>query len=190
MGSADHSDNKPVYRAFRHCPQCGSSLGSNDVSPRRLVCAHCDQTVYFNQASAVAALIRNPDGHVLFLRRERSPAKGKLCFPGGFIDPGESAEDAIARETNEEVNLEITACRYLCSFPNNYAYRGIVYPVTDLFFVAEVASFNTLTPEKSEVAEVEFRSLTQETKEQLAFPSLRAAVDCFLRDPTFKTSLD
>lgn len=190
MGPEDHSENEPVHRVFRHCPRCGSPIRPAEITNRRLICSHCDQTVYFNQASAVAALIRNKEERFLFLRRERSPSKGKLCFPGGFIDPGESAEEAIARETKEEVNLEITACQYLCSFPNNYAYRGIIYPVTDLFFLAEVASFAPLTPEKSEVSEIEFRSLTPETLSQLAFPSLQAAIDCFLRGSSQAANLD
>lgn len=130
----------------------------------------------------MAAIIQDEPGRILFIRRKRNPSKGKLSLPGGFVDPGETVESALVRETKEEVNLDIVSSRYLCSSPNNYDYRGVTYTVTDFFFVARVESFRPLSPQHSEVDGIHFLPLTSETISQLAFPSLSYA----LQHPEFQ----
>jgi ADP-ribose pyrophosphatase YjhB (NUDIX family) len=140
-----------------------------------LECAACGFVYYFNPTVAAAAFVRRPDGRVLFIRRAREPAQGKLAIPGGFVDLGETAEEALGREIQEEVGLELVSVEYLCSQTNQYDYKGVTYPVVDLFFTAlardatraaaldGVASLWWLAPEAVEPAE-------------MAFPSMRAAL--------------
>src|SRR3972149_4987438 len=45
------------------------------------------------------------DGHVLLVRRDRAPAKGKWSVPGGLVNLGETTEGAAAREVGEEGGL-------------------------------------------------------------------------------------
>jgi mutator protein MutT len=56
---------------------------------------------------AVGAIILN-DGHVLLIQRGQAPAKGKWTLPGGVIEVGESPENALIREIQEECALDIT----------------------------------------------------------------------------------
>lgn len=42
------------------------------------------------------------------------------------------------------MDLDITRLEYLCSFPNTYPYKSVVYPVTDMAFVCEVKTFDTI----------------------------------------------
>jgi NAD+ diphosphatase len=125
---------------FAHCPRCGTRQPDDRQEgggPFR--CAACGFTLYFNAASAVAAIIvREHDGHALFIRRAKDPGKGKLGMPGGFVDPGESAEAALAREVREEVGLEVVGLRYLDSHPNEYEYADVTYTTLDLFYTASV----------------------------------------------------
>jgi len=52
-----------------------------------------------------AAIIR--DGHVLLVRRARTPAEGLFTLPGGRVEPGETLHEAVVREIREETGLGI-----------------------------------------------------------------------------------
>jgi ADP-ribose pyrophosphatase YjhB (NUDIX family) len=126
------------FRHFAACPRCGApGPGAASLNPFR--CAACDFVLYFNAASAVAAFIVRPDGAVLYTRRSKDPGKGLLGMPGGFVDYGETAEQAIRRETLEEVGLAIGRVEYLSSHPNEYTFAGVKYHTLDLFFIARGA---------------------------------------------------
>jgi ADP-ribose pyrophosphatase YjhB (NUDIX family) len=133
-----------------------------------------------NPIVAVGSIIEDPQGRVLLIRRARDPGKGKLGIPGGFVDPGETAEEGAAREAKEEVNLVLESPRYIASFPNRYAYRGVVYPVLDIFFAARVASFEPLRA----LEEVESCCLLRPDEidlDEIAFPSIRKALETHIR---------
>ena len=49
----------------------------------------------------------DPAGNVLLLRRAIEPGRGLWTFPGGFVDLGESVEEAALRETREELEMDI-----------------------------------------------------------------------------------
>ena len=68
---------------FNYCPMCGS----NQLKPRGanlLVCGQCDYYQHLNPVAAVAALLADATGRLLFIRRAHEPSKGKLGAPGGF----------------------------------------------------------------------------------------------------------
>ena len=60
-----------------------------------------------NPSLAVDAIcLRNDGVEVLLIRRGNPPWKGKLAFPGGFVDYGEDPEIAVLRELREETGVE------------------------------------------------------------------------------------
>lgn len=95
-------------------------------------------------SAAVAAIIRNEKNEILFTVRKHEPAIGMLDLPGGFVDLGETAEQAIQREVFEELNLNICEFKFWGTFINKYLYGGIEYQTLDLVFDCKVESFQSL----------------------------------------------
>lgn len=126
--------------SFRYCPRCGQD-GFADHGTRAKQCAHCGLSYYANVASAVALVVMNPKGELLFVRRAHEPAKGTLDLPGGFVDPMETVEQAAMRELREETGLVGQVCTYLMSLPNRYPFSGIDVYTSDLLFLVQVDSF-------------------------------------------------
>ncbi len=174
-GSRSHVNPECMepFRFYRFCPRCGAAC---DPVPdgARFECAACHFVLYFNPAIAVAAIVRNAQGRILFIRRGREPGKGKLAFPGGFVDIGETAERALLREFKEEVNLPLSRIQFLCSVPNRYFYREITYPTVDVFFTA-VADAPGEAAAPGEVECVTWLLPAEVQGDTLAFPSMAEA---------------
>ena len=90
--------------------QCGQRLTTavpEGDTRRRMVCLDCGFIHYLNPRP-VAGTIPVREGKILLGRRDIEPRRGFWVFPGGFMDVGESAEEAAKRETLEEMHLEVT----------------------------------------------------------------------------------
>ena len=95
----------PALDGARFCPRCGRPA---DVEyPRFMSCPHCGYGAYYNPKPVAAAIPATADGRIILLRRGFDPGKGLWTFPGGFVDLGESVEDAARRETMEELEIEV-----------------------------------------------------------------------------------
>lgn len=160
-------------RIYRYCPRCAAEAMQVRGS-QLVVCGSCGLHLYYNPCAAVGAFLLDREERVLFIRRAKEPAKGKLGLPGGFIDTGESAEAGLRREVREEVGLEIDAVEFLCSQPNSYPYGGIVYPTLDFYFIARVGDFREARA-LDEVQGLVVRRPGEVSEEELAFSSLKAA---------------
>ena len=157
---------------FRFCPRCGSD-GIGFEKGLYWLCPSCGFQYFHNTAAAAGVILRDK-GRILFIKRAAEPARGKLAVPGGFIGPGETAEEAAVRETREELGAEIRNLRFIASRPNLYLYRDIPYNTCDLFFTADlITSFGDFTIEKSEIEEVSFLKPEEINYDDIAFTSLK-----------------
>lgn len=163
---------------FVFCPRCAAPRLGGPVIPFR--CGACGFVFYFNPTAAATAIITRPDGRVLFITRAKEPARGKLAFPGGFMDIGERAEDGLRREVREEVGIEIGELDFLCSHQNQYLYATVSYPVLDFLFAAPVAAGQEAQA-LEEVSQLAWLKPEEVAPELLAFDSLRAGLQEFLR---------
>lgn len=56
---------------------------------------------------ASVAVVTLHEEHVLLVQRDKEPYRGKWSFPGGTIEPGETAREAARREALEETGIEV-----------------------------------------------------------------------------------
>ena len=115
-----------------HCSWCGAPFGAEQPWPR--TCASCGNTSYLNPLPVAVALVPVDQGGLLVVRRGIEPKLGQLALPGGFIDWGETWQQAIAREVFEETQLRVDPerVRDLCalSTPTNVLIFGVTEPLT------------------------------------------------------------
>jgi len=167
-----------LAQAYRFCPLCGAPRAS--YSPTRpFRCVSCGHTTFFGPSSAVGGIVTNPDGDVLLIRRAKDPGKGKLGMPGGFIDHGESAEQALAREIDEEVGIGVSVMNFVMTAPNHYFYQGIELPVMDVFFHVPLDFHPVVRAQPSEVTDYLWTQITEEILNQIAFASNRKALETY-----------
>jgi ADP-ribose pyrophosphatase YjhB (NUDIX family) len=76
------------------------------TEPKRLVCQVCS-FIFYQDPKVVAGTIFTIDGGIVLLKRGVEPALGKWVFPGGYVDRGESVQDAAIRETKEESQVDV-----------------------------------------------------------------------------------
>lgn len=89
---------------MKYCSNCSSKLLEKQAGIEWF-CSGCNKHLYANPVPTVDVILLDEENRILLGRRNRQPYLGKLNLPGGFIDPGESAEEAIARELYEELGL-------------------------------------------------------------------------------------
>lgn len=93
--------------APKFCPHCRTDLVIATIHNReRETCPACGHTVFHKPAPVVLAIIEHADRLVL-IRRKLDPLAGYWAPPGGYVELGESLEDAVVREAREESGLEV-----------------------------------------------------------------------------------
>ena len=71
------------------------------------MCPACGYRAYYNPKPVACAIPWDEDGRIWLLRRGFDPGGGLWTFPGGFVDLGESVQQAAHREVAEEMAIEI-----------------------------------------------------------------------------------
>jgi NAD+ diphosphatase len=106
------------YHGF--CPRCGQRTEVTDGGWKR-VCPACE-TEHFPRVNPVTIMLPVHQGRALLGRQAAWPA-GRMSALAGFLEPGESIDDACARELMEEAGLTATRVAYHSSqpwpFPSN-----------------------------------------------------------------------
>ncbi|OYP28860.1 NUDIX hydrolase [Rhodopirellula sp. MGV] len=169
-----------IEKTYKYCPRCGSEHSDPGKIPFR--CTECNFTQFFGPVAAVGALIVDESNRVLLVRRSRDPGKGCWGLPGGFVDAGETVEQALTREIAEETELSVESMELLMTFPNQYNYRGVVSQVIDLFYICHVSNPDAIRLEPSELDAFVWTVPDQEHLDHMAFDSNRRAVERWLED--------
>lgn len=110
-------------RSHKYCGLCGGITFSREHERCR-ECQSCGQLAYPKMALAVLALVRKGDQILL----ARSPNFPGLFYSilAGFVDPGETLEQCVAREVQEEVKIQVKNIRYVGSQPWPFSYSLMI----------------------------------------------------------------
>ena len=150
-------------RRHRWCSNCGQKSEVSDGGWKR-ICPSCE-TEHFPRTDPVAIMLAIHDGKCLLGRQAAWP-KGLFSALAGFIEPGETIEEACARELEEEAGLKATAVRYHSSQP--WPWPGSLM----MGLIAEVDSADA-APDQTELEEV--RWFSKEETAQLLKGELEGA---------------
>ena len=105
---------------LEYCSNCGKKnvFGYMD-GKNRFHCNFCKK-IHYENPKPTATLICMNENKLLLVRRAIEPGKGEWGLPGGFIELGETANEAAIRELKEETNLKGNPIRLLghCSHHN------------------------------------------------------------------------
>ncbi len=103
------------HRDHRHCPTCGAATAAVEAGFARR-CGACGHVAFARVDPAVLVLVHA--GACCVLARGRGFPEGMYSTIAGFLRPGESLEQAAARETHEELGLcPCAPARYVASQP-------------------------------------------------------------------------
>lgn len=102
------------YLAHAFCGRCGSQteLAANE---RARGCPSCGAT-YFPRINPAVIMLVEREGKMLLARNKLFRGPFYSCL-AGFVEPGETLEEAVAREVREEVGIEVEGIAYFASQP-------------------------------------------------------------------------
>ena len=100
----------------RFCGVCGSHTMFS-AGGHRALCSNGDCGAAFFPRTDPCVIMLVHDGERALLGRQPSWPEGRYSTLAGFIEPGETLEDAVRRETFEESGIRVSDCRYVASQP-------------------------------------------------------------------------
>ena len=166
----------PREPTVKFCSTCGASV-SQKIPPGdnvlRYVCEHC-QAIHYHNPKIVAGCIPEWENQILLCRRAIEPRLGLWTFPAGFMEIGESTEQAAVRETKEEAQADvaISALYAVLSLPH----------IGQVYLVFRGRMLAPRYEAGSESLEVRLFSLSAIPWDDMAFPVVRDALRRYADD--------
>jgi 8-oxo-dGTP diphosphatase len=106
------------------------------------------------------AIIAYPDNKVLLIKRNTRPFVGYWALPGGRMDPGETLEQTVVREVNEETGLDVEIVSVVGDYVERGAREGVEYEYYPRCFVVRAVG-GQLRKQDSEIQEIKLFSIIE-----------------------------
>jgi len=161
---------------MKFCPQCGSAINiavPEGDNRERHVCSACD-SIHYQNPRIIAGCIPVWEDKVLLCKRAINPRKGYWTLPAGFMELGETTEQAAVRETLEEAEAVVQTDELYAVF--NLPHINQVY----MMYRSAL-----LKPEFSsgiESLEVRLFAEHEIPWDELAFETMRMSLEYFFTD--------
>ena len=159
---------------YHYCPKCGYEFTEEDYQSVKLVCPQCGFEVYENPTPTVAAVIVQQN-KILLAKRSIEPRKNTWDSVGGFVEVGETLEQACLREMEEETGLKGTIKDYLGNFPDTYFDK----PTLTAGFVVEIGQGEPQA--QDDVAELKWFNKKEIPFTEIGFPSVANIIKKYLK---------
>ena len=153
---------------------CGRCAGKTEAAPGELAmkCTRCGMMHFPRLSPAAIVLVRRGD-RILLAHSPGFP-QGLYSVLAGFVEPGESIEEAVVREVREEVGIEVTNVRYFGSQP---------WPFPNSLMIGFTADYTggNLTPEPGEIEDAGWYTADDLPRLPPKISIARAMIDDFVR---------
>jgi NAD+ diphosphatase len=133
------------HATHTHCPRCGAVTEAAQAGHARR--CPVDGSEHFPRVDPAVIMLVHDDGDRCLLARNRSWPPRRVSILAGFVEPGESLEQAVIREVGEETGLRVGDIRYVGSQPWPMP-RSLM-----LGFVARAAGEQEIVVDEEEIAE-------------------------------------
>jgi NAD+ diphosphatase len=104
------------HARHRFCGVCGSPTRAEEAGHMRRCSNPACDSMHFPRTDPAVIMLVTHDGHAL-MGRSRNFPRGMYSTLAGFVEPGESLEDAVIREVHEETGIQVGAVDYHSSQP-------------------------------------------------------------------------
>ena len=159
------------HATHRFCGRCG---GETERVPGDLAmkCTRCGMMHFPRLSPAAIVLVKRED--MILLARSPVFPKGLYIVLAGFVEPGESIEEAVVREVREEVGIEVTNVRYFGSQP---------WPFPNSLMIGFTAEYTggDLNPQPGEIEDAGWYTADDLPKMPPKLSIARAMTDDFVR---------
>ncbi len=154
-------------------PQADFYLGIPEGDDReRLICRQCDFINYQNPRIVAGSVVRSQNNQILLCKRAIEPRRGYWTLPAGFMELGESVEEAAMREAMEEACAKIEIDQLLA------AYSVPRIGQVQIMFTARLDSDIAVGPESEDVGLFDWKDIPWS---ELAFPTVVWALTDFAK---------
>jgi NAD+ diphosphatase len=103
------------HATHTHCPRCGAP--TEPVLAGHARRCPVDGSEHFPRVDPAVIMLVRDDADRCLLARNRNWPPGRVSILAGFVEPGESLEQAVIREVGEETGLRVSGMRYVGSQP-------------------------------------------------------------------------